>query len=92
MWAYKLYIVLPTFKITIMKREVKFYQTQFSPFTGKNLLPKLTFSKNVQGWFFTRNWTITLFRFACTISTTVTKDLDVDRNLAHDQNVSKYMA
>jgi len=74
-----------------MKREINFYQTDYTKFKVANLLPKVSFSKNVQGWSFTRNYTITWLRFAVTISLIKRSDLNIDRNLAHEQNVAKYM-
>ena len=74
-----------------MKKQIQFYQTQFTPFTAKNLFPKITFDKNVQGWVFTRNCTVTIFIFAVTLSVTNTTDLNTERSLAHDQNVIKYI-
>jgi hypothetical protein len=74
-----------------MKREIDFYQTDYTRLNAANLLPKVSFSKNVQGWSFIRNYTITWLRFALTLSFTKRSDLNVDRNLAHEQNVAKYM-
>lgn len=75
-----------------MKRKIKFYQTQFAPFTISNLIPKFDFSRNVQGWFFIRKWTFTLFRYAVTISFVVITDLNTEREQAHERNIAKYMA
>ena len=74
-----------------MKRKINFYQTDFTKFKAANLLPILSYSKNVQGWSFTRNYTITWLRFAVTLSLIERSDLSIDRNLAHEQNVIKYM-
>ena len=74
-----------------MKREIKFYQTDYTKFKVANLLPKASFSKNVQGWSFTRNYTITWLRFAVTLSLIKRSDLNIARNLAHKHNVARYM-
>ena len=74
-----------------MKREINFYKTDYTRFKAANLLPNVSFSKNVQGWSFIRNYTITWLRFAVTLSLTKRSDLNVDRNVAHEQNVAKYM-
>jgi len=74
-----------------MKREINFYQTDFKPFTAKSLVPNFNYSKNVQGWFFIRDWTFEIFRYAFTISVTLISDMNEDRNLAHTKNVCKYM-
>jgi len=74
-----------------MKREINFYQTDYTKFKVANLLPKVSFSKNVQGWSSTRNYTITWLRFAVTLRLIKRSDLNIDRNLAHEQNVAKYM-
>ena len=74
-----------------MKRKINFYQTDYKKFKTANLLPDVSFSKNVQGWFFTRNYTITWLRFAVTLTLTKRSDLNIDRDLAHEQNVKMYM-
>ena len=74
-----------------MKREIYFYKTDFTKFKVANLLPIFSYSKNVQGWSFTRDYTITWLRFALRLSLIKRSDLTIDRNLAHEQNVLKYM-
>ena len=74
-----------------MKRKINFYQTDFTKFKVANLLPKFSYSKNVQGWSFNRNYTAIWLRFAVTLSITKRSDLNVDRNMAHAMNVEKYM-
>ena len=65
------------------KLEIKFYQKNFTRFKVSNLLPKISFSKNVQGWSFTKNYTITWLRFAITLFLIKRSDLGIDRNIAH---------
>lgn len=73
------------------KQEIKFYQTDFTPFKVTDLFPKLGYSKNVQGWFFTRNYILTLFRYAITLSLTTISDLSISREKAHRMNVANNM-
>ena len=74
-----------------MKLKIKFYKTQFESFDIKNLIPTFNFSKNVQGWFYIKNYTVILFRYAMTITIIKTSDLFINRQIAHDFNVCKYI-
>lgn len=74
-----------------MKTECFFYKSQFAPFKATNLVPRLIYSKNVQGWSFIRTYKYTWLRYAVTLLVIKRSDLNVDRNLAHEQNVAKYM-
>ena len=74
-----------------MKQEFKFYRHWFAAIKIKNLLPIFRYSKNVQGWFFTRNYTLELFTYAVNYSITIISDIDIDRSLSHDMNVAKYI-
>ena len=74
-----------------MKTEFSFYKSQFAPFKSTNLIPRLRCSKNVQGWSFIQTFTATWFRYAATLWIIKRSDLSIDRNLAHDQNVAKYL-
>ena len=74
-----------------MKRELKLFKSWYEHFTIKHLIPSFKFSKNVQGWFFTRNYSITLFRYCLNYSITITSDVKDDRCLAHERNVAVYM-
>jgi len=84
--------VLGALKITDMKKNIYFYQTDFRPFKLANLLPKLQLSKHVQGWFFIRTYTVKWFRFAITFSLTKQSDLRLPRRIAHRINVFNYMS
>jgi hypothetical protein len=74
-----------------MKRELKFYKHWFAPITKKQLIPSFSFSKNVQGYFFTRNWSISWFRYCLLFTVVITSDFNEDRNIAHERNVASYM-
>ena len=82
-----------------MKRELKFYQYWFAPMNFKypifgysKWFPKFDFSKNVQGWFYTRKYTLSWLKWALTYTISLNSDFSVSRNLAHEMNVKKYMA
>jgi hypothetical protein len=74
-----------------MKREINFYKHWFAPVRIKNFLPVFSYSKNVQGWFFTRNYTVEWFTYAINFRVMVNSDYDVEREVAHELNVAKYM-
>ena len=74
-----------------MKREFCFYKSWFAGFRIVDLIPIFGFSKNVQGWFFTRNYTLNWLTYCIQFSITKTSDLNEDRNIAHEKNVNRYM-
>ena len=74
-----------------MKRELKLFKSWYGKFTIKQLIPEFRFSKNVQGWFFTRNWSVTWFTYCLNYSITITSDTNEERNIAHEKNVARYM-
>ena len=67
-----------------------FYKYSYTSFW--NLIPKIEYSKNVQGWFFTRSLTIYWIRHAITFRKTINSNFNIDRILAHSLNVEKYMS
>jgi hypothetical protein len=74
-----------------MRRNIHFYRTDYTKFTSTNLIPKFSFSKNVQGWVFTRNYTFECMRYAITLSLLITSDTKIPMNIAHRDNVNKWM-
>ena len=75
-----------------MKREIRFYKYLYAaPLQLLNWLPKFKYSKNVQGWWFIRNYTLSWLRWATTYTITIHSDFEVDRNVAHQTNVQRYM-
>ena len=54
-----------------MKRTIYFYRHWFAPIRVKDFLPVFRYSKNVQGWFFTRNCILELFTYALRYSITI---------------------
>ncbi len=74
-----------------MKIELKLFKSLYGRFTNKQLIPCFKFSKNVQGWFFSRNWWITWFRYCLLFTITKQSDFNQDRNIAHKKNVARYM-
>lgn len=74
-----------------MKREFNFYKSWYAGFRFKDLIPCFGFSKNVQGWSFTRNWTLNWFTYCLQFSIVLRIDLNEDRNIAHEKNVARYM-
>ena len=78
-------------KYKIMKHKINFYRHWFAPVSIKNLLPIFSCSKNVQGWFFTRSYTLEWFTYAINYSITINSNFNIDRNVAHNINVAKYM-
>ena len=75
-----------------MKRELTFYKSYYAPLSMQNIVPKFEFSKNVQAWWFTRNYTLTWIRWALTYTITIQSDLEEERTMAHESNVKKYMS
>lgn len=78
-------------KIYDIKRRVRVYKSLYSPLRLVNILPKFSYSKNVQAWLFTRNYTIYWFRWAVTYSIVIISDLSMNRSEAHKMNVKKYL-
>ena len=74
-----------------MKREINFYKYWFAPLKFKNFIPSFTHSRNVQGWFFTRNYTFEWFRYAINYRIVITNGLELNHSDAHEPNVLKYM-
>jgi hypothetical protein len=82
-----------------MKRKLKFYKYWYAPLNFKDYstfeyskwIPKFEFSKNVQGWSFTRNYSIYWIRWAITYTTIIHSDFNIDRKIAHEINVKKYI-
>ena len=82
-----------------MKRSLKFYKYWHAPmgfkkypgFEWNKWIPKFEFMKNVQGWWFTKTYTIYWIRWALTYRIVTHSDYDVEINIAHEMNVKKYM-
>jgi len=74
-----------------MKREFNFYKSWYSDFRAKDLLPIFSFTKNVQGWSFTRVWSLNWFTYAISFRLVKRSDLNEDRSIAHKKNVARYM-
>lgn len=74
-----------------MKREFNFYKSWYVGFRIKDLLPIFGFTKNVQGWSFTRVWSLNWFTYAISFRLIKRSNLNEDRNIAHEKNVARYM-
>jgi hypothetical protein len=74
-----------------MRREFNFYKSWFAGFRAKDLLPIFSFTKNVQGWSFTRVWSLNWFTYAISFRLIKRSDLNEDRSVAHEKNVKRYM-
>jgi hypothetical protein len=74
-----------------MKREFNFYKSYYAGFRAKDLLPIFSFTKNIQGWFFTRVWSLNWFTYAVSFNLTKTSDFNENRSLAHEKNVKQYI-
>lgn len=74
-----------------MKIEFNFYKSWYAVFRFKDLLPLFSFNKNVQGWSFTRVWSLNWFTYSVSFSIVKRSDLNEDRNIAHEKNVARYM-
>ena len=74
-----------------MKREFNFYKSWYAGFRTKNLFPIFSFTKNVQGWSFTRVWSLNWFTYAISFSLVKRSDLNEDISIAHEKNVARYM-
>jgi len=73
------------------KRELNFFKTDYTKFSVSNLLPKLRFGKNVQAWNYTRNYTFEWLTYAVTYGITIISDTNIDRKIAHEINLAKWM-
>jgi hypothetical protein len=74
-----------------MKREFNFYKSWYAGFRLIDLVPIFSFTKNVQGWSFTRVWTLNWFTYAASFRLIKRSDLNEDRSIAHEKNVKRYM-
>lgn len=74
-----------------MKRKLKLFKSWYAPLTIKQFIPNFKFSKNVQGWFFTRNWSLCWLRYCLLFTVTITSDFNEDRRIAHEKNVARYL-
>jgi hypothetical protein len=72
-------------------RKINFYKSYYSTFRVKDLFPKFSISKNVQGWFFTRIWSLNWFTYVVSFSIIKRSDLNEERNIAHEKNVARYI-
>ena len=81
----------PKFNNNKMKREFNFYKSYYAGFRAKDLLPIFSFTKNVQGWTFTRVWSLNWFTYVASFSLIKRSDLNEDRGVAHEKNVKMYM-
>lgn len=75
----------------MMKYRVNCYKSIFTPIRPIDFSPHFEFSKNVQSWYFTRNWSLTWFIYQITFSATLISDLSENGEYAHQKNVAKYM-
>ena len=74
-----------------MRIEIYFYKSWFAGFRFKDLMPIPGFSKNVQEWSFTRNWTLNWLTYCAQFSIVKMSCLNEDANTAHEKNVAMYM-
>lgn len=74
-----------------MERKIYFYKSWFSKFRFKDLLPCFSFSKNVQGFAFTRNYSLNWFTYCLQFSIYLYDNMDCDQQIAHEKNVLKYI-
>ena len=74
-----------------MKREFNFYKSWYAGFRTKDLFPIFSFTKNVQGWSFSRVWSLNWFTYAISFSLVKRSDLNEHRSIAHEKNVARYM-
>ena len=74
-----------------MKREIKIYKYWHAAVKFKNFIPSFTHSRNVQGWFFIRNYTFEWFKYAVNYRIVIKDREELSHNDAHEPNVLKYM-
>jgi len=74
-----------------MKVEIRAYKYWYQRLGRRNFFPKVAFSKNVQGWFFTRSMTGMWGKWAITFFLNRHSSFEVDRGAAHKQNVKRFM-
>ena len=73
-----------------MKREFYFYKGWYADLDSRfNSI--IWIFQNVQGWSFTRNWTLNWFTYCLQFSIVLRSDINEDRNIAHEKNVARYL-
>lgn len=73
-----------------MKTKMYFYKWWFAGFRVIDFIPLLSLSKNVQGWSFTRVYSLRWLTYCFSIQLTKNSDLDANRDIAHERNVKRY--
>ena len=73
-----------------MGKRLKLFKSWYGDFGIKQLIPEFSFSKNIQGWFFIRNWSITWLTYCLNYSIIIHGDFNESRAIAHEKNVVKY--
>jgi hypothetical protein len=74
-----------------MKKEFNFYKSWYAGFCLIDLVPIFSFTKNVQGWSFTRVWALSWFTYTISFRLIKISDLNEDRCTAHEKNIEQYM-
>jgi len=74
-----------------MKTEINFYKSWYAGFRSKDLLPIFSFDKNVQGWSFIRVWSLNWMTYTVSIHLIKRSDMNQCRNVAHNNNIKRYM-
>jgi uncharacterized protein YjcR len=74
-----------------MKKKIYFYKSWLASFRLHDLIPCLGFSRNVQGWFYTRTWSVNFLTYCLQLSIVNTSDLNEERSIAHEKNCLRVM-
>lgn len=75
-----------------MKKEIYFYKSRHSAIRVVDFCPILSYTKNVQGYSFIRTWSLIWLRYSFTLFVIKNSDLNEDRDVAHENNIRKYIA
>jgi hypothetical protein len=73
-----------------MERSLILFKSWYGPLNVRQFIPYFKFSRNVQGWFYTRYWSIFWLTYCFSLDCTITSDFNEDNNIAHEKNVVKY--
>jgi hypothetical protein len=70
---------------------MNFYKSWYAKFRLIDLVPRIHFSKNVQGWWFIRDWSFYWFTYCLSFTIVIQSDVNEDRNEAHERNVNLFL-
>lgn len=67
------------------------YRYWYAKIFWRVVFPRFEFSRNVQGWYFTRTFTVSWIGYAIRFDFTTVNYWELERHIAHEKNVDKYI-